>query len=241
MRVEVTFYIDTADGREYYNPDTANLITRLKGGGSTIQTVADLLDGLHYVETGLFFFDTDGDYVVDTWYEDLVTWTYYGETFQIDRPFYYQEASSPTVVPVDGARIVQACILVVNRVNSKVHSQVFTAIRAWTIVRDIRDLAELTVTVFPTKRDLARASRKTTAEMYDISVSVQKRVASVGDSDDLMFLVEELIDHLTSLHRYNDLALMGLDNDPVLAPAHLRPHGVFTSIINLTLMEHVEE
>lgn len=101
-RWAIELYVDTPDGREWLDPSAASALTRPDGGGATLDAVADLVDGSHRKEAGVYFLDSGedgGSYAEDTWYELEVTWTYAGEARTAYRRVYYRGEGTA----VDGA------------------------------------------------------------------------------------------------------------------------------------------
>ncbi|HUU32445.1 MAG TPA: hypothetical protein VMW48_00210 [Vicinamibacterales bacterium] len=104
MRIELEFRdYDPATGTlALTDPASASCFTRPDGGGVTVETVADLLDGSHKKETGVFFLDTgegSGSYTDATWYEVVATATMPSGNVMTDadRHFYYNDTGTATL------------------------------------------------------------------------------------------------------------------------------------------------
>jgi len=199
------------------------------------------------VQTGLVYHtDSDGHWYVDTtntFYtsnQKYILWTTTTTLLGVvteDHPFWHDVSgvSPPAPIPPGGAKLVQAALWIQNRINEHSFSLSFTAIRAYSIVYDIRELKALTVSVIPTSRQLTRVSRSAVQVDYGIDVAVQQKSAGLAERDDLVYLVEEIMDWIEAQRRYGDFVLVTTQNEPVVLPAHLRTFGVFTSIITITL------
>lgn len=134
---------------------------------------------------------------------------------------------------------------VVETLNSADLSFGVEAERMYVPVHSLRDLADLKVPVVPSTLGLSATilnrKRQHTFEVT-VDVGIQRRTGrSRDDLDALAGLAQEVID----LFLGRELALPGgrtarvtaVANDPVFDPGHLEEHGVFTSVVTLTIRE----
>jgi hypothetical protein len=114
----------------------------------------------------------------------------------------------------------------------------FLAKRAFRSVKDLENLAALTVTVVPRDNEISTVHRGADAFECAVDVAVQQKV-DTDDSDALdalMGLVEEIIDRLRTMGLPSMPAAIwvSIENKPVFAPEHLVEHRVFTSLLTST-------
>lgn len=138
---------------------------------------------------------------------------------------------------------------VVDTLNAADMSFGVDAERMYIPVHSLRELGDLKTPVVPSILGLSTTilNRKR-QHSYDVTVDVgvQRRVPdrSRDALDALAGLVQEIID-LFLKGAGSELSLSGdrtarvtsVANDPVFDPAHLDEHGVFTSVVTLTIRE----
>ena len=123
-------------------------------------------------------------------------------------------------------------------------SQSLKAVRSYAPRYELKELADLKVTVVPKSMASEVASRSSVQSDYEFDVAIQKHLEGLTDADidALMGLVQEVVDHW----RLRVVTVDGTDavciaaaNDPVYSPEHLVQMQVFTSVVTLTfrLME----
>ncbi len=119
--------------------------------------------------------------------------------------------------------------------NAHAFGQAFTAVRRYRPVYELKEMADLHVTVVPKGVALERADRSREQVDVRIDVAVQKKVAGDSEIDGLMALVEEITAFARDL-RLEECAAVWLrtENEPIYAPDHLAELGVFTSVLTLT-------
>lgn len=108
QRIELVFeQWDYQSGLARVDPSALSILTRPDGGGATIESNANLIDGSHKKETGVFFYtptEDGGSYSESTWYEIVVTATLPNGTITSKaRPFFFETtgtASSNLTAPV---------------------------------------------------------------------------------------------------------------------------------------------
>lgn len=105
-------------------------------------------------------------------------------------------------------------------------------------VYDLGKTSELRVTVVPRSVEVARATRAADQCDIKIDVGVQKKITTNIEAEvpALMGLVGQVIDALRGrrLSGFPEAAWIGVANDPVYAPEHLREMRQFTSVVTLT-------
>ena len=131
---------------------------------------------------------------------------------------------------------------VVAELNGRSYSLPFTAQRRWAPLLEVSELTALTVTVVP--KDLARTPATRKADQLDPSVwiGIQQKLTpgteaeTAAQIDQLVDLVHEIAESLTRTRPATlpDAACVGVENDPVVSPEHLRAERVFTSILTAT-------
>jgi hypothetical protein len=100
---------------------------------------------------------------------------------------------------------------------------------------ELKDLKELKVTVVPKSLKFSGATRQESAKEVQIDVGVQKKTADPEQLAALLQLVEEIagiFDH-KRLPEYPKAVCVGIENEPVYDPEHLRQYRQFTSVVTL--------
>jgi len=125
--------------------------------------------------------------------------------------------------------------------NARTFTASFKAQRAYLPTFELKDLAELRVSVVPKADESSAASRKEAQHDVQIDVAVQKKLSSgrkdeAAEIDGLMGLVQEIAAALWEAGRFAGVAaLVRTENSPIYAPEHLREMRLFTSLLTLTL------
>jgi hypothetical protein len=98
---------------------------------------------------------------------------------------------------------------------------------------ELKDLKELKVTVVPKSLKFSGATRQESAKEVQIDVGVQKKTADSEQLAALLQLVEEIagIFDRKRLAGYQKAVCIGIENEPVYDPEHLRQYRQFTSVI----------
>jgi len=121
--------------------------------------------------------------------------------------------------------------------NSGSFSQSFTAARLVLPRFELKDLAELKVSVVPKSLDMTGATRAASQYAVSVDVGIQKRVHDMEtETAQLGDLVDEIADFLRKrpLSETPFAAWATTQNDPVYDPQHLDQHRVFTSVLSVT-------
>jgi hypothetical protein len=89
---------------------------------------------------------------------------------------------------------------------------------------ELKDLKELKVTVVPKSLKFSGATRQESAKEVQIDVGVQKKTADPEQLAALLQLVEEIagIFDRKRLAEYQKAVCIGIENEPVYDPEHLR-------------------
>ena len=126
---------------------------------------------------------------------------------------------------------------VVAALNGHEFSQEFTAVRAYRPEYDLREMADLRVTVVPKAVEMTTAGRGLAQSDIQIDLAVQKKL-SVGDNpeiDTLMGLVQEIAEFIRAMGRFGDAMWVRAENSPIYSQEHLGEMRLFTSVLTLTL------
>ena len=100
---------------------------------------------------------------------------------------------------------------------------------------ELKDLKELKVTVVPKSLKFSGATRQESGREVQIDIGVQKKTADTEQLAVLLQLVEEIagiFDH-KRLAEYPKAVCVGIENEPVYDPEHLRQYRQFTSVVTL--------
>jgi hypothetical protein len=102
---------------------------------------------------------------------------------------------------------------------------------------ELKDLKNLKVTVVPKSLKFSGATRQESAKEVQIDIGVQKKTADPDQLAELLQLVEGIagIFDRKRLTGYPKAVCIGIENDPVYDPEHLRQYRQFTSVITLKL------
>lgn len=126
---------------------------------------------------------------------------------------------------------------VVARLNAGGYSLPLSATRSYRPISDLRDLAELRVTVWPR---LAKAQTPATRggakqRDFEIDIGFQQRVAETTTAiDALVALVEEVGDSFAGQLIADTAMVIEEETAPIADPDHLHERKVFTSVLTLT-------
>ncbi len=136
------------------------------------------------------------------------------------------------------AIIIDIADAVASALNAHGFGQAFTAERHYVPRFELKEMADLKVTVVPRSLVSETASRTMVKDDIEIDVAVQKKLGSdvVAEGDALMQLVEEIITYLrqTPLAGLANVVLVRVANDPIYAPEHWDELRQFTSVLTLT-------
>ena len=117
-------------------------------------------------------------------------------------------------------------------------SQALIAERKVLPVFEIKDLAELKVTVVPKSLELEPITRGATQRQFQIDIGVQKKITGDADTQatDLIMLVDEMVSYLQkrSLDTKPAAVWVKSTNEPVYDRVHLSQERVFTSLITVS-------
>ena len=119
--------------------------------------------------------------------------------------------------------------------NAAELSQTFTAKVNLKPEFELKDLKNLKVTVVPKSLKFSGAVRQESAKEVQIDIGVQKKTADPDQLAALLQLVEEIAEIFDRkrLTGYPKAVCIGIENDPVYDPEHLRQYRQFTSVITL--------
>jgi hypothetical protein len=100
---------------------------------------------------------------------------------------------------------------------------------------ELKDLKELKVTVVPKSLKFSGAARQESTKEVQIDIGVQKKTAAPEQLATLLQLVEEIagIFDRKRLTGYPKAVCVGIENEPVYDPEHLRQFRQFTSVVTL--------
>ena len=114
----------------------------------------------------------------------------------------------------------------------------FTAQRAYLPVFDLKDMADLHVTVVPKGVVIQSASRAVSQYDYSVDIGVQKKLAVTAPSeiDPLMALVERIADFFRQrrLSACPSAAWVKTEHTHLYAQEHMNELRQFTSVLTLT-------
>jgi hypothetical protein len=107
---------------------------------------------------------------------------------------------------------------------------------------EIKDLAELKVTVVPRSVNITGATRASSQYEIAIDIGLQKKITSnaSGSMDTEVATLGTLVDQITSYLQRRPLAgfpwatWVSITNDPIYVPEHLAQQSVFTSALTVT-------
>lgn len=101
---------------------------------------------------------------------------------------------------------------------------------------ELKELRTLKVTVVPKSLKFSGATRLESAKEVEIDIGVQKKTADPEALSTLLQLVEEIagLFDRKRLAQYRKAVCVGIENDPIYDPEHLRQYRQFTSVITLT-------
>jgi hypothetical protein len=137
------------------------------------------------------------------------------------------------------ADIADAVVAALNAAPAGTFDQVFTAQRTYLPQFDLKDMADLHVTVVPKGTEMALAGRGLAQSDVQIDLAVQKKLSAGApdntEIDALMGLVERIADFVRSTGTFGPALWLKTDNVPIYTPDHLRELGQFTSVLTLTL------
>jgi hypothetical protein len=133
------------------------------------------------------------------------------------------------------ALLINIADTVATELNTAELSQEFTAKVNLKPEFELKDLKNLKVTVVPKSLKFSGAVRQESAKEVQIDIGVQKKTADPDQLAALLQLVEEIagVFDRKRLTEYQQAVCVGIENDPVYDPEHLRQYRQFTSVITL--------
>ena len=134
------------------------------------------------------------------------------------------------------SRPIEIAIALVSALNSEFAGE-FVAEFSWLAGRDLKDLAELAVTVTPRAGTATAATRAAKTDEVIVDIGIQKKLGADidGEAGDLADLAEEVFDWLWGERPVCAGArFIEAQIDPIAAPEHLQQLRVFTSLITVT-------
>lgn len=133
------------------------------------------------------------------------------------------------------ALLINIADAVAAELNNAVLSYEFTAEVNLKPEFELKDLKTLKVTVVPKSLKFSGATRQESAKEIQIDIGIQKKTAAPEVLSALLQLVEEIagIFDRKRLVEYPKAVCIGIENDPVYDPEHLRQYRQFTSVITL--------
>ena len=133
------------------------------------------------------------------------------------------------------SEIIDIADAIVAELNDHSFSVSFVSTREYAPEFELKELAELKVTVVPRGLERNIAGRGSRQNDYQVDIAIQKRVANNDDCDNLMGLVQEIVEYLDdkTLSDYPTARWFKTNNDPIFAPDHIQDKRCFTSILTL--------
>lgn len=133
------------------------------------------------------------------------------------------------------ALLIDIADAVAAELNNAELSQEFTAEVNLKPEFELKDLKELKVTVVPKSLKFSGATRQELAKEVQIDIGVQKKTADPEQLATLLQLVEEIagVFDRKRLTQYPKAVCVGIENEPVYDPEHLRQLRQFTSVVTL--------
>ncbi len=122
--------------------------------------------------------------------------------------------------------------------NGHTFSEPFTAARSYRPVFDLKEMADLHVTVVPHGIEMSMVGRNVAQDDVQIDLAVQKRLSAPenedAELDALMALVLEIADFVRSTGQFAGAIWINTENVPIFSPEHLSELRQFTSVLTLT-------
>jgi hypothetical protein len=133
------------------------------------------------------------------------------------------------------ASLIDMADAVAAELNNSELSQNFTAKVNLKPEFELKDLKNLKVTVVPKSLKFSGTIRHESGKEVQIDIGVQKKTADPDQLAALLQLVEEIagVFDRKRLVEYQKAVCVGIENDPVYDPEHLRQYRQFTSVITL--------
>ena len=133
------------------------------------------------------------------------------------------------------ADIADAVAAALNAAPAGTFAQAFTAQRAYLPQFDLKDMADLHVTVVPKGADIQAAGRNVGQYDYSIDVGIQKKFSGDSEADALMTLAEQVADYFRGKRLASHSAAWARsEHSHLYAQDHMRELGQFTSVVTLT-------
>ena len=101
---------------------------------------------------------------------------------------------------------------------------------------ELKDLKNLKVTIVPRALKFSSETRRDGGREVKIDIGVQRKTADPEILAELMQLVEDIagLFERKRLNQYQHAICVGIENDPIYDPEHMRQMRQFTSVITLT-------
>ena len=133
------------------------------------------------------------------------------------------------------ALLIDIADAVAAELNNAELSQEFTAKVNLKPEFELKDLKNLKVTVVHKSLKFSGATRQESAKEVQIDIGVQKKTADPDQLAELLQLVEEIagVFDRKRLAGYQKAVCVGIENDPIYDPEHLRQYRQFTGVITL--------
>jgi hypothetical protein len=119
--------------------------------------------------------------------------------------------------------------------NAAELSQAFTAKVNLKPEFELKDLKSLKVTVVPKSLKFSGATRQESVKEVQIDIGVQKKTADPDQLAELLQLVEDIagVFDRKRLTGFPKAVCIGIENEPIYDPEHLRQYRQLTSVITL--------
>lgn len=101
---------------------------------------------------------------------------------------------------------------------------------------ELKDLKKLKVTVVPKALKFTGETRRNGGREVKVDIGIQRKTADPAILAELLQFVEDIagLFERKRLSQYQHAVCVGIENDPVYDPEHLRQMRQFTSVITLT-------
>ena len=134
--------------------------------------------------------------------------------------------------------IITIADAVVAALNGHSFSEPFTAVRAYRPAFDLKEMADLHVTVVPHGIEMSTLGRNVVQDDVQLDLAVQKRLSAPenedAELDALMTLVREIADFVRSTRQFAGAVWIKTENVPIYSPEHLGELRQFMSVLTLT-------
>ncbi|HBG28589.1 MAG: hypothetical protein A2Y10_08580 [Planctomycetes bacterium GWF2_41_51] len=132
--------------------------------------------------------------------------------------------------------VLQLAEKIVNTLNDSEFALAFTAVKTLFPFYELKDLANLKVTVVPKSVNITTASRNSSEFDYQVDIAIQKAVKRPDDTE-ITVLTELALAIAKSFRNkvYQDIGAVCFKQsiDPLYFVEHIQPPSVFTSVVTL--------